>query len=189
MDNRRDMGHGQSASAPCPKGFERIDGTLIPKRVGTLASWIGGDLFGRLSRHVEAGGLGMIWSAGLPIQCFPGDTTRVRRPAVAFVERSRWSNDMFGGDTMRIAPDLVVEVVTSATSEEALGRMVEDYGIAGVRLTWVVDASTRTMHIHRADGSSARLTDDAELSGEGVIPGFLCRVADLFPPLPVAGPA
>jgi hypothetical protein len=35
--------------------------------------------------------------------------------------------------------------------------------------------------VYRKDGTMARLRDGDELSGEDVVPGFRCRVNELFP--------
>ena len=44
-----------------------------------------------------------------------------------------------------------------------------------------------TVYVYRADGTVSRLTDTAELNGEGVLPGFVYPIRDLFPaPAPAA---
>ncbi len=51
---------------------------------------------------------------------------------------------------------------------------------AGPKLVWVVNPEQRTLAIHRADGLGAILQETDELSGEEVMPGFHCRVAQFF---------
>ena len=46
-------------------------------------------------------------------------------------------------------------------------------------------AETRVVHVYRKDGTITRLRETDELLGEDVLPGFHCRVAELFP-VPVA---
>lgn len=65
----------------------------------------------------------------------------------------------------------------SATYLEA---KVQDYLSHGTRLVWVVYPQTRTVIVHRPDGSAQMLGDDDELSGEDVVPGFTLRVGELF---------
>jgi hypothetical protein len=51
----------------------------------------------------------------------------------------------------------------------------------------VVDPENRIMQVYRPDGSSVRLREDDEVSGEDVVPGFRCRVGEFFPaPVEVA---
>jgi hypothetical protein len=50
----------------------------------------------------------------------------------------------------------------------------------GVKLIWILYPITRSIWVLRADGSAARLTEDKDLSGENIVPGFTCRIATLF---------
>jgi Uma2 family endonuclease len=52
---------------------------------------------------------------------------------------------------------------------------------AGTRLFWVVYPESRTVHVYRqGNNNSLALAEGDELSGEDVLPGFLCRVAAVF---------
>jgi Uma2 family endonuclease len=50
----------------------------------------------------------------------------------------------------------------------------------GSRLVWVVDPQRRTVTVHRPIHDPLALGADDQLTGEDVLPGFECRVADLF---------
>jgi Uma2 family endonuclease len=65
---------------------------------------------------------------------------------------------------------------------------VDEYLAAGVRLVWVIDPPHRSVRIHRADGTVTDLHESDELSGEAVVPGFCCPVAELFHPPVAAAP-
>lgn len=166
---------------PDGKGFELVDGELVELNVSTLSSWVGGRTYRVLANHIEAHALGLIWPADNALRCFPGEPGKVRRPDVCFVGRDRSSPDLLAEGFLRVVPDLVVEVISTNDLARDLERKVEEYLDAGVRLVWVVDPDTRTVRIHRGDGSAARLRQDDDLSGEAVVPGFSCRVRDLFP--------
>jgi Uma2 family endonuclease len=45
----------------------------------------------------------------------------------------------------------------------------------------VIDPENEIVYIHRGDGSVTKLHKKDELSGENILPGFTCKVADLFP--------
>ena len=47
----------------------------------------------------------------------------------------------------------------------------------------------RIVDVHTLEGTVARLWEGDGLSGGGVIPGFRCSVAALFPPVPETEPA
>jgi hypothetical protein len=48
----------------------------------------------------------------------------------------------------------------------------------------VIDPESRSAHVHRLDGTALDLDEDGVLDGEDVLPGFRCRVGDLFPVAP-----
>jgi len=58
---------------------------------------------------------------------------------------------------------------------------VTEYLQAGVPLLWVFYPDTRTVSVYRASGKTARLSAEDTLSGEDVLPGFTCPVAEVFP--------
>ena len=51
---------------------------------------------------------------------------------------------------------------------------------AGAQIVWVLYPATRSAMAYRADGTVALLHADDALHGEPVLPGFSCRVGDLF---------
>ena len=79
-----------------------------------------------------------------------------------------------------IAPDLAVEVVSPNDLAYEIDKKVEEYDTASVKLIWVVNPETKTVRVHRADGTVTVLREKDELDGENVVPGFRCRVGDLF---------
>jgi Uma2 family endonuclease len=58
---------------------------------------------------------------------------------------------------------------------------MEEYLAAGVPLVWVIDPENEIAYVHRKDGSVTKFKRDDELSGEDVLNGFRCKLADLFP--------
>jgi Uma2 family endonuclease len=99
-------------------------------------------------------------------------------PDLSFIRRERLPADLDAWP--EVAPDLVVEVVSPSQSGPSIERKVALYLAAGVRLVWVVDPERRTVHVYRADGTDLVLTEQDELDGEDVLPGFRLPVAQLF---------
>jgi Uma2 family endonuclease len=81
-----------------------------------------------------------------------------------------------------------VEVVSPNDLVYVVEEKVEEYLSVGVRLVWVINPNVRTVRVYRLDRSFAGLRESDTLSGEQVIPGFECRVQDLFPPRPALMP-
>lgn len=135
-----------------------------------------------LGDFVEGRRLGWTPSSECGYQCFPDDPRKVRKPDASFITGARLSADQLNEGHVKIPPDLAVEVVSPHDLFGEVQRKVGEYLRAGVRLVWVVAPEERTVLVHRPDGTASRLEEEDELSGEAVLPGFSCRVGDLFPP-------
>jgi Uma2 family endonuclease len=162
--------------------YELVDGNLVERHMGAVSSWTGGILYHFLQVHCQANNLGWVWPADNGYRCFPDAPGKVRRPDVSFIRRGRLPDEQLPTGYVRIAPDLAVEVLSPNDLAYEVDGKVLEYLRAGVRLVWVVNPESRTVRIHRADGSTGWLLEHAELSGEAVVPGFRCAVRELFPP-------
>ncbi len=167
---------------PDGKRFELVDGQLVERNMGLESSWVGGRLHSRLDRFCDEHATGWVFPADDGYQCFPHEPDLVRRPDVSFIRRGRLPGDVLPTGWGKIAPDLVVEVVSPNDSAGELEGKLDDYQRAGVPLVWVVSIRSRTVMVYRVDGSVSRLREGDELSGEDVIPGFRCPVSEIFPP-------
>lgn len=108
------------------------------------------------------------------------------KPDASFVSFQRLTaTDKFPKGYLKLAPDLAVEVVTPNDLADEVDQKINDYLTAGVRLVWEVHPTSHTVTVHRADDSVVRWRETDFLDGENILPGFQCRVADLFEvPLP-----
>ena len=82
---------------------------------------------------------------------------------------------------LRIAPDLAVEVLSPNDLAVEVEERLDDYWKVHIPLIWVVNPETRTVTVYSRGASFVRLGEDDELTGGDVLPGFRCRVGDLFP--------
>ena len=172
---------------PDEKDFELVDGSLVAKRMGTLSSWIGGELFFHIRTFLETLPLGWLFTADNGFYCFADRPNTLRRPDISFVRHGRLPGDILPEGYIRIAPDLVVEVISPNDRASEVNVKVLDFLSAGVPLIWVVDPEARVVYIHRADGTLAMVREHDELSGESVLPGFRRTVSAIFPkPSPAA---
>jgi Uma2 family endonuclease len=162
--------------------FERINGQFVERRMGWLASWVGGEVHARLREHCRAHDLGWVVPADATYRCFPDAPRKLRSPDVSFVRRGRFPGERLPTTHARLAPDLAVEVISPTDFAVDVDKKVDEFLRVGVRLVWVINPDRRRVLIYRADGSISGLREADELSGEDVIPGFRCRVGELFPP-------
>jgi len=51
---------------------------------------------------------------------------------------------------------------------------------AGASMVWVVDPKRRGVTVYRSPIAVKTLSENDELSGEDVVPGFACKVGELF---------
>lgn len=161
--------------------FELIDGELREKpAMGALANLLTTRLIIALGSFVASRGLGYCFSQECGYQIFPRDPRRYRYPDASFIRADRLGDQPFPSGYMRIAPDLVIEVVSPNDLAENLEERISDYLGAGVPLIWVLYPSTRKLYVIRGDGSARWIGVDGQLEGESVVPGFSLRLGDLF---------
>jgi Uma2 family endonuclease len=161
------------------KRVELVRGVLV---VSEPPGYLHGEITARLARilgnYVEAHDLGLVLAgdAGFKLAVDP-DT--VRGSDVAFVRRERLPKPSPAGFAA-LAPDLVVEILSSGDrAGDALAK-VADWLSAGTRLVWVVEPLRRLARVYRHDGSEAIVPADETLDGEDVLPGFSCPLASIL---------
>ena len=77
-------------------------------------------------------------------------------------------------------PDLAVEVVSSSDKHYDVTEKAFAYLKAGTRLVWVVEPVAKTVMVYRSETDFTLLTREDILTGEDVVKGFTCPVAQLF---------
>jgi Uma2 family endonuclease len=107
------------------------------------------------------------------------DPDTVRGPDLSFWSRDRLPELPEG--YVEIPPDLAVEVVSPSDHYSRVQNKVRHYLSRGVRMVWVVDPEDRSVTVYRPPLQATILEEAATLSGEDILPGFSCRVGDLFP--------
>lgn len=113
------------------------------------------------------------------------DTTFVigqneRLPDLAFVSSARIPEDGEPEGIWRIAPDLAIEVISPNDVLEKVTAKIEDYFAAGVRQVWLVSLRSHTVSIYDSPTKVTILTEHEDLASEAILPGFRCRIADIF---------
>ena len=79
-----------------------------------------------------------------------------------------------------IAPDLAIEVISPNDVLEKVISKIEDYFAAGVRQVWLVSLRSHTVSIYDSPTKVTILTENEDLTSEAILPGFRCRIADIF---------
>jgi Uma2 family endonuclease len=161
--------------------YELVDGQLVEHVMSTWSSYVAGKLYARLDAFCQANPRGWVFPEGVSYQCFPDAPSRVRRADVSFIRADRMSLEQATAEGhLLITPDLAVEVLSPNDLAYEVDAKVQEYLRAGVRLVWVVNPETRTVKIHRPQAAGTILGESDDLEGEDVVPGFRCRISDLF---------
>ena len=77
-------------------------------------------------------------------------------------------------------PALVVEVLSPSDSQTRTLLRVRQYHTRGIPAVWIVDPEERTVHVYSPNEFPKVLDETETLTGNGVLPDFSCKVADLF---------
>ena len=176
-------------SMPDGKNYELIDGELVERKMSVLSGVVASRTNRLIGNFCEQHSLGWVLDSEVGFQCFAWKPNRVRRADVSFIAAERYSLDQLSREGYStIPPDLAVEVISPNDLAQELDEKLEDYLRAGVKLIWVISPETRTLQVYYPDGTSRRLHEGDEVSGDNVIPGFRCLVAALFPATPQIQP-
>jgi Uma2 family endonuclease len=163
--------------------FERvelIDGEIVemtPSSDGS--SSLAARITVLLGMHILPNNLGRLYGADGGFVLFP-DRETVRVPDVAFVRAERMPQGEARRHFPRLAPDLVVEVLSPTDRASEVLAKVAMYQQAGVPLIWLVDPDERTVTVLAANLAPVTLHSDDTLDGGAVLPEFQIAVSDIF---------
>ncbi len=172
---------------PDAKRYEWLDGELVERHRSVLSGVVAARINRLLGNHGEQHRLGWVLDSEVGYQCFPWKPDRVRRADVSFIRAERYPLERLSQEGhATIPPDLAVEVVSPRDLARELDEKLEDYLRAGIKLIWVVHPETRTVQVYSPDGTSRRLREADEMTGDDILPGFRTTVAAFFPGVDLA---
>jgi Uma2 family endonuclease len=157
--------------------YELVDGEIRVSPGGGRHGKTSMALVSLLGPHVRRHRLGHVMGPDTGHR-LPGGN--VRCPDVSFVRTGRFPDEVVPVDYIGLAPDLAVEVVSPHDSPRWILDKVGEYLDAGVGLVWVIDPQERAATVYRSLLDIRRIGPDDELDGEDVLPGFRCRLGDIF---------
>jgi Uma2 family endonuclease len=160
--------------------YQLVEGELLKMTpAGSEHGFLSNEVAWRLTEHVKRNDLGEVFGAetGFLIGRNP-DT--VLAPDVSFVRKERIAVFGIPKEYFPEAPALVVEIVSPGDTAEEVDDKMRRWLAAGVEMGWVIYPRGRTVTVYRSLGDIHILTADDLLDGDDVVPGFRCRVGDLF---------
>jgi Uma2 family endonuclease len=79
-----------------------------------------------------------------------------------------------------VAPELAVEILSPDDRWSDVMEKVSDYFSAGVIRVWILDSRLRKVFAYQSLNEVHTFEEGDVLSDEELLPGFSCRIADLF---------
>jgi Uma2 family endonuclease len=159
---------------------ELIDGVVVPMTpASSKPSRVGATISAILWNHVRQHRLGSVYNAEGGFVLFP-DRETVLAPDAAFVRAGREPQGAAEWHFARLAPDLVVEVLSPSDRDRDVQAKVALYQEAGVPLIWVVDPRAQTVTALALGQAPVTLTVEDTLGGGEVLPEFQIEVAEIF---------
>ncbi len=157
------------------EGYEYIKGELIPMAPASVEHGrISAKLTIYLGSYIHENRLGCIAVSGTGFKV--GERALI--PDIAFISTDRIPAD--SSKASPVPPDLAVEVVSPSDSSHKVEEKAFTYLEEGTKLVWVIKPTSKTVTVYRSETDITLLTQNDTLSGEEVVEGFSCQVAELF---------
>jgi Uma2 family endonuclease len=168
------------------KRYEIIDGELyVSKQPHFYHQQACGTIYSALYNWSKQTGLGRPSLA--PGVIFADDDDVA--PDVVWVSKERLAITLWPDGKLHAAPELVVEVLSPGVPNERRDKeaKLKLYSRRGVSEYWVVDWRLREITVYRRQDAELRLIatmHEADVIISPLLPGFSCRVAELFADIP-----
>lgn len=104
----------------------------------------------------------------------------IRVPDISFIRKERAPQGDALQEFLDGAPDLAVEVISPNENHTDMMTKVGEYLESGAQHVWQVFPESRRVVVYRSLDQVFTLEAEEDLDGGDLLPGFRCRVADLF---------
>lgn len=157
------------------KSYEYAKGELVSMPPPTMEhGGISSNIVTLLNNYARQHQLGRIYTAETTFQV--GESGR--KPDVAYLSKERIP------DNERQAspnpPDLAIEIVSPTDKVYDVTEKALEYLNAGTQMVWVIEPIAKTITVYRSSTDIKTLTQNDTLTGEEVVEGFQCAVAEIF---------
>ncbi len=162
------------------KRYELVAGEL---RIMSPGGWRHGNVISnlhvKLASYVSQHELGMMFGAETGFR-LTTDPDTVRAPDIAFIANANVPAQLPDGGFWPGAPDLAVEVLSPGDRTGEVDEKIEAWLSAGCSAVWIVDSKLETVTIYRSRKDVQVRAANETLDGEPIVPGFSCKVEELF---------
>lgn len=167
---------------PDPKDGTRLElvrgGIVAMPGPGWEHSEVQGNTYHQIKLFLTGNPIGRVGTEAVTVVDRNPDS--VRGPDVSYYSKERMPLGLRVTKYHDQPPDMCVEVVSPSNTKKELRAKIKEYFFAGVRMVWVVDPEDRSITVLAAPDEGRTFYEDAVFDGGDVLPGFRCKVSDLF---------
>ncbi len=155
--------------------YERVNGRLteVPTQFGH--DEIGINIILLIGPHTRGRGVVSTGQDG-----FRMANGNIRASDVSFTRRERIPGGRPGTGYGSVAPDLCVEIISPSERPVDIADKLHDYFDSGASLVWHVFPETQSVTVWASPTEARALSGEDTLDAGDLLPGFSCRVSDLF---------
>jgi Uma2 family endonuclease len=132
-----------------------------------------------LKTYLKQHDIGRAWGAESGLITSRGPDS-VRGMDAAFCSYARWPKGESQKGYSQFVPELVIEVLSPDDRWPRVLRKITEYLETGVLVACTVDPELKTVQIHKDVASSRVLRTEDVFELPEILPGFVCRVSELF---------
>jgi Uma2 family endonuclease len=107
-----------------------------------------------------------------------------RSPDASWVEKARLAQLSLEEKKkfLPLCPDFAIELRSPSDDLDTVKAKMEEYIACGLRLGWLIDPETRTVHVYRPNVTVEELKDVTEVSADPELPGFILDLREIWDP-------
>ena len=104
----------------------------------------------------------------------------IRAPDVSYTRKERFPGGHSPDGFADLAADLCVEIISPSERKVSMSRKVREYFDGGAVQVWHIFPEQQEVVVFTSPTETQTLGADGTLDAGGILPGFSCRVSDLF---------
>lgn len=155
--------------------YELVDGEAKFVPAGWKHDIIGGNVIFALKPYAEGRGFVASSQAG-----FRMTSKNIRCPDVSFTLYEHVPDDEPTDGFADFAPDLCIEIISPYEDRADMQRKLEEYFASGAKQVWHMFPEEQRILVYTSPVESKTYAAEDEIDAGDLLPGFHCRVADLF---------
>lgn len=160
---------------PAAAKYELVKGRLteVPTTFGH--DEIGFNIILVIGPHTRGRGVGSTGQDG-----FRMANGNVRAPDVSLTRTERIPGGRPGSGFGSVAPDFCVEIISPSEWPADIAGKMRDYFDSGASAVWHVFPETQTVTVWTSPTEAQALSGEDVLDAGSLLPGFTCRVSEIF---------